>query len=190
MEGNAACDSVKAYEFPLLKIRALCYDERVHKNKAWAKLLEKRDEFMSVSEMNTVDMAEVLTYAYEIGDMINASVEVADYLYWKQAVEGDPTIQALIRKLDSKKELFEETQRFGHFHPNYHSAKDEVAAVEAELEAYEPVARFKQAEKNLDDLLHSMSEKIAFSVSESIKVPGNDPLPKKGCGSGGACSCG
>ncbi|KOR88525.1 YlbF family regulator [Paenibacillus solani] len=145
---------------------------------------------MSVSELNTVDMAEVLTYAYELGDMINASVEVADYLYWKQAVERDLLIQSLIKKLDSKKELFEETQRFGHFHPNYHSAMEEVAKVEAELEAIEPVARFKQAEKNLDDLLHTMSERIAFSVSESIKVPGNDPLPTKGCGSGGSCQCG
>jgi len=153
-------------------------------------LIEKRDEFMSVSEINTIDMAEVLTYAYEIGDMINASVEVADYLYWKQAVERDPAIQSLIKKLEAKKELFEETQRFGHFHPNYHSAKDEVSKVEAELEAFEPVVRFKQAEKNLDDLLHSMSERIAFSVSSSIKVPSNDPLPKKGCGSGGACQCG
>ncbi|GAB6929727.1 hypothetical protein JCM10914A_37100 [Paenibacillus sp. JCM 10914] len=145
---------------------------------------------MSVSELNTVDMAEVLTYAYEIGDMINASVEVADYLYWKQAVERDAAVQGLVRLLDTKKELFEETQRFGHFHPNYHSAQDEVSKVEAELELLEPVARFKQAEKNLDDLLHSMSERIAFSVSETIKVPSNDPMPKKGCGSGGACGCG
>ncbi|MEK3730997.1 MULTISPECIES: YlbF family regulator [Paenibacillus] len=145
---------------------------------------------MSVSEINTVDMAEVLTYAYELGDMINASVEVADYLYWKQAVQNDPEIQALVRKLEQKKELFEETQRFGHFHPNYHSAKEEVSAVEAELEAFEAVKRFKLAEKNLDDLLHTMSEKIAYSVSDSIKVPGNDPLPKKGCGSGGGCQCG
>ena len=66
---------------------------------------------------------------------------------------------------------------------------EEVAKVQAELEAIEPVARFKQAEKNLDDLLHTMSERIAFSVSESIKVPGNDPLPTKGCGSGGSCQC-
>ncbi|UNK20232.1 YlbF family regulator [Paenibacillus sp. N3/727] len=145
---------------------------------------------MSVSELNTVDMAEVLTYAYELGDMINASVEVADYLYWKQAVENDPGIQALIHKLDAKKELFEETQRFGHFHPNYHSAKDEVSAVEAELEAFEAVVRFKLAEKNLDDLLFNMSEKIAFSVSDTIKVPSNNALPKKGCASGGGCQCG
>lgn len=145
---------------------------------------------MSVAEYNTVDMAEVLTYAYELGDMINQSAEVADYLYWKARVDANAEIQGLIRKLQAKKDLFEETQRFGHFHPNYHAAKDEVAAVEAELEQYEEVARFKQAERTLDDMLHSMSETIAFAVSDSIKVPGNDPLPKGGCGSGGKCSCG
>ncbi|MEK3904128.1 MULTISPECIES: YlbF family regulator [unclassified Paenibacillus] len=145
---------------------------------------------MSVAELNTVDMAEVLTYAYELGDMINQSAEVSDYLYWKGQVDNHPEIQAMIKRLQSKKELFEETQRFGHFHPNYHSAKDEVEAVERELEQFEAVVRFKNAEKTLDDILHSMSEAIAFSVSDSIKVPSNDPSPKGGCGSGGKCSCG
>ncbi len=65
-----------------------------------------------------------------------------------------------------------------------------MAAVEKELELFEEVVRFKQAEATLDDILHSMSEAIAFSVSESIKVPSNDPSPKGGCGSGGKCSCG
>ncbi|ULO05417.1 YlbF family regulator [Paenibacillus sp. 19GGS1-52] len=145
---------------------------------------------MSVAEMNTVDMAEVLTYAYELGDMINQSAEVSDYLYWKGRVDANPEIQTMIKQLQSKKELFEETQRFGHFHPNYHSAKDEVSAVEAEMEQFEEVIRFKQAEKILDDILFSMSETIAFSVSENIKVPSNNPSPKGGCGSGGSCSCG
>ena len=45
--------------------------------------------------------------------------------------------------------------------------------MEAELEAFEPVARFKQAEKNLDDL-DSMSEKIAFRFREH-QGSGNDP---------------
>ncbi|WP_151734774.1 YlbF family regulator ['Paenibacillus yunnanensis' Narsing Rao et al. 2020] len=145
---------------------------------------------MSVAEMNTVDMTEVLTYAYELGDMINQSAEVADYLYWKSRVNGNPDIQSMVRRLQAKKELFEETQRFGHFHPNYHAAKDEVAAVEKDLEQFEEVVRFKQAENALDDMLHTMSETIAFAVSDSIKVPSNDPNPKGGCGSGGKCSCG
>ncbi|USB34595.1 YlbF family regulator [Paenibacillus sp. YPG26] len=146
---------------------------------------------MSVSEKKTVDMAEMLTYAYELGDMINSSACVAEYLYWKQQVEKDTEVQLLIKKLESKKELFEETQRFGHFHPNYHEAMGQVAEVERELEQIESVSRFKLAEKELDGLLHQMSETIAYAVSDSIKVPSNDPNPKGGgCGSGGKCSCG
>ncbi|MFB5759431.1 YlbF family regulator [Paenibacillus medicaginis] len=145
---------------------------------------------MDVAELNTVNMAEVLIYAYELGDMINESAEVSDYLYWKQRVAENPEIAEWIRKLEAKKELFEETKRFGHFHPNYHAAKEEIEAVEAQMEQFEEVRRFKQAEKALDDLLLEMSETIAFSVSDSIKVPSNDPLPKGGCGSGGKCSCG
>lgn len=145
---------------------------------------------MSVSEIETVDMARVLMSAYELGDMINGSVEVAEYLYWREQMQEHPEVRRLIGKLNAKKELFEETQRFGHFHPNYHAAKEEVELVEREMEEIEAVARYKAAEKALDDLLFEMSETIAYSVSPSIKVPGNDPLPAKGCGSGGSCGCG
>ena len=66
-----------------------------------------------------------------------------------------------------------------------------MAAVEKELERFEAVRKFKAAESELDDILHEMSETIAYAVSDSIKVPSNDPNPKGGgCGSGGKCSCG
>ncbi|AZK46977.1 YlbF family regulator [Paenibacillus lentus] len=145
---------------------------------------------MSVTELKTVDMAELLTCAYELGDMINNSTVVSEYLFWKRRVEEDPEIQVYKRKLAAQKELFEETQRFGHFHPNYHEAKDKVAEVEKELEQFEAVRNFKAAEKELDELLHQMSETIAYAVSDTIKVPSNDPNPIGGCGSGGKCSCG
>ncbi len=147
--------------------------------------------FMSVTETRTVDMAEVLTCAYDLGDMINNSIEVANYLYWKERMQIHPEVQRLVIKLDSKKELFEETQRFGHFHPNYHAAMQEVEAVQEEMQRIEEVRRFTEAESNLDRMLYEMSEMIAHSVSETIKVPSNDPLPKGGgCGSGGSCGCG
>ncbi|WP_055107562.1 YlbF family regulator [Paenibacillus ihumii] len=146
---------------------------------------------MSVTELKTVDMAQLLTYAYELGDMINNSTAVSEYLYWKRRVEEDAEIQVYVRKLAAQKELFEETERFGHYHPNYHEAKDRVAQVEKELEQFEAVRSFKAAEKELDDILHQMSETIAYAVSDTIKVPSNDPNPKAGgCGSGGKCSCG
>ncbi|WP_025677285.1 YlbF family regulator [Paenibacillus massiliensis] len=146
---------------------------------------------MDVVELDSVNLTDVLIYAYELGDMINESTEVADYLYWKQRVEMNPDIAEWVRKLEQKKELFQETERFGHFHPNYHAAREEVQKVEEQLNRFEEVACFKEAEKALDKLLHEMSEMIAYSVSDTIKVPGNDPLPKGGgCGSGGKCSCG
>lgn len=145
---------------------------------------------MSVSEIETVDMASVLMSAYELGDMINGSVEVADYLYWRERMQEHPEVRRLMVELNARKELFEETQRFGHFHPNYHAAKEEVEQVERAMEEIEAVARFQAAEQALDQLLFEMSETIAHSVSSSIKVPSNDPLPKSGCGSGGSCGCG
>jgi len=46
-------------------------------------------------------------------------------------------------------------------------------------------------EQRLDDMLYDISKLIAHSVSETIKVPSNDPNPKGGgCGGGGSCGCG
>lgn len=145
---------------------------------------------MSVTETKTLDMVAVLTLAGEIGEMINASRELDRYLFWKDAVSGDEAIQKKIREFARKKEKFSECERFGHFHPDYHAALEEVRQAEAELDRFEAVRQFKEAEKELDELLYAVSETIARAVSEDIKVPGNDPLPRGGCGSGGKCNCG
>jgi cell fate (sporulation/competence/biofilm development) regulator YlbF (YheA/YmcA/DUF963 family) len=144
---------------------------------------------MSTMEAQTLDMAAILMHAYDVGDMINRSHEAADYLYWKARMEADPEVKRLTKAFAKKKELFEECQRFGHYHPNYHEALNQVREIEAQLDALEPVRRFKEAEDKLDDLLYTVSQMIARSVSESIKVPSNNPLPAGGGGcSGGSCS--
>lgn len=145
---------------------------------------------MQTAVREELDMAQVLLMAYELGDMINQSYEVDEYLRWKRKVESAPEIQEKIRHLARKKELFAECERFGHFHPEYHRALDEVKEAERELDQFEAVRKYKEAEQALDDLLYDMSKTIAHAVSESIKVPSNHPLPVKGCGSGGACGCG
>jgi cell fate (sporulation/competence/biofilm development) regulator YlbF (YheA/YmcA/DUF963 family) len=144
---------------------------------------------MSIMEKSTLDMSALLLGAYELGDMILASREAADYLHWKQVMGEDPKAQSLINKLQRQKELFEECQRFGHFHPEYHKAMDAVRLVQEELDLVESVVRYRQAEEKLDDLLYEVSETIARSVSETIKVPANKMLPESGgCSSGGSCS--
>ncbi|WP_409341092.1 YlbF family regulator [Paenibacillus sp. MBLB4367] len=149
---------------------------------------------MSIMEAEAIDMAGVLMQAYELGDLINGSSEVSQYLYWKQKVEQDEEVKRLVRLFAKKKELFEECERFGHFHPDYHAAMDEVKRVQAQLDAMESVRQFKDAEERVDDLLYQISKTIAHAVSESVKVPSNNPLAdgggcsSGGCSSGGSCS--
>ena len=143
---------------------------------------------MSTIACETIDMSAVLLKAYEIGDMIKNSKEVADYLYWKAEIENDREIQEWIRIFAKAKEKFEECQRFGRFHPDYNEALDEVYRIQERLEQFEAVRQFKRAEQQLDDLLYEVSKTIAHSISEDIKVPSNVPFPAGGCGFGGKCS--
>ncbi|WP_159887093.1 YlbF family regulator [Paenibacillus puerhi] len=144
---------------------------------------------MAVMESRTLDMSVMLMEAYDLADLIKNSAETADYLYWKQLKDADEKVKRLVIEFRKSKERFEECERFGHYHPNYHEALDKVRAVEAQLDELEPVRRFKEAERKLDELLYSVSETIARAVSDSIKVPSNDPLASTGgCSSGGSCS--
>lgn len=137
----------------------------------------------------SLDMATLLMSAYDLGDSINQSVEVAEYLYWKRVVFEDAQVKEVSKKFEKAKEFFAECERFGRFHPDYHSAKDKVKQIERELGAIESVSKFKASELAVDQMLHDIATLIAGSVSANIKVPSNE---KKlgGCGSGGSCSCG
>ncbi|WP_308634502.1 YlbF family regulator [Paenibacillus silvisoli] len=146
---------------------------------------------LEMTSHSSLDMGQMLLSAYEIGDMVNQSAEVAEYAYWKSVVDQDEQVHQLVKQFAKAKEQFADCERFGRFHPDFHAAKDKVEAIERQLGEIESVSRFKAAEQQVDDLLHDIAKQIAGSVSETIKVPSNDPLPKGGgCGSGGSCSCG
>ncbi|QHT61847.1 YlbF family regulator [Paenibacillus lycopersici] len=153
-------------------------------------LYESFDSFES-GDSTSLDMGQLLLRAYDIGDLVNQSAEVAEYAYWKTVVDEHEQVRELVKKFAKAKELFADCERFGRFHPDYHAAKDKVKEVEAQLNGIECVSRFKAAEQAVDDLLLAIATEIAGAVSETIKVPSNDPLPKGGgCGGGGSCSCG
>src|ERR1700730_18411965 len=144
---------------------------------------------MAVMEAKALDMSTILLQAYELGDWINGSVEVAEYLQAKHEMEHDDSVKDIIRSFAAKKQLFEECERFGHFHPDYHSAMEQVKTVQQQMEQNQVWSRFNLAEHRLDDLLYTVSKTIAHSVSMTIKVPSNVMQPDNGCSSGG-CSSG
>lgn len=143
-----------------------------------------------VSDEDIADLATLLSRAYELGDMINQSACVAEYVYWKDVASRDEQVLAMKRSFAKAKTLFEECQRFGRFHPDYNEALDKVYELQTKLDQLEPVSRLKAAEQAVDELLRDVSLSLARAVSDVILVPDNDPNPKKGCGSGGSCSCG
>lgn len=145
---------------------------------------------MSLLEADTLDMSALLMQAYELGDWINSSADMADYLYWKEQLAQDKEAGMIIKEFAKKKELFEECERFGHFHPDYHKAMQDVRDFQEQMDNHRVIRNFKQAEERLDELLHAISQTIAYSVSETIKVPSNQLVPSDGCGSGGCGSGG
>ncbi|MFD0587934.1 YlbF family regulator [Paenibacillus sp. GCM10027627] len=138
---------------------------------------------------SSLDMASLLLSAYELGDWINQSAEVAEYLYWKSVVSENDEVKQLQVQFSKAKDLFEECQRFGRFHPSYHEAKDKVKLIQKQLADVECVSKYKACESVVDEMLHEVSRMIAESVSDNIKVPSNEK-ELGGCGSGGSCGCG
>jgi cell fate (sporulation/competence/biofilm development) regulator YlbF (YheA/YmcA/DUF963 family) len=143
---------------------------------------------MSVLEKQALDMSALLLHAYDLSDLIKRSAEMADYLYWKQAMESDPAVQEAVRQFARKKEKLEECERFGRFHPDYRTALEEAEQAREQLNRFECVREFRRAEEALDDLLYTVATTIARAVSDSVKVPSNRLPDVRGCGAGGACS--
>ncbi len=137
------------------------------------------------------DLALLMTRAYELGESLIRSAYAAEYAYWKAEVSQDAEAQSLRKQFLKAKEKFVECERFGKFHPDYNAALEQVYEVQQRLDEVESVRKYKAAESSLDELLTDISRTLAFAVSQSIKVPDNNPNPKaSGCGNGGSCSCG
>lgn len=124
--------------------------------------------------MKSLDMSELLLETYRLADRINDSKEVQQYLELKKKIAEDPQAQRLIKDFQKKKELFEDCQRFGHFHPDYHQAKKEAEQFRVSIQDHPLIGEYLEVEERLDRLLAEVSRKIAGSVSDSIKVPINE----------------
>ncbi|GAA4710065.1 YlbF family regulator [Brevibacillus fulvus] len=145
-----------------------------------------------VEMMESVDMAELIKHSDLLSTMINQSAPMEEYLQAKRRMNEDAEAQQLFALFEKKKVLFEDVQRFGKYHPDYHKISTEVRQLKRKIELLDSVQAFKKAEDKLDSLLYQVSRIIADSVSDTIKVPSNNPFleaKSSGCGSGGSCGC-
>nr|WP_091271105.1 YlbF family regulator [Alteribacillus persepolensis] len=129
-----------------------------------------------------------------LGQMVLQSEVYIHYKEARQRMNEDRKAQQLVASFAEWKDKYEDVQRFGKYHPDYKTISKQVRAVKRELDLYEPIAVFKKAEKELENLLNDVCAEIAGAVSPAIKVPTGNPYFDNmscggGCGSGGSCGC-
>jgi cell fate (sporulation/competence/biofilm development) regulator YlbF (YheA/YmcA/DUF963 family) len=152
---------------------------------------------------NIMIEAQVLSYTYDLVDLLNSSDAMKNYLARKKELAEDEHAQATIRAFNRLKVRYDEVERFGKYHPDYHCIHEQLYDLKRLLNQIPAVKRFKEAEEKLDEILYMISQTIAHSVSFGIKIPSNHPYFNStlscgtssgggcgtGCGTGGNCGC-
>ncbi|KGR83992.1 YlbF family regulator [Lysinibacillus odysseyi] len=144
----------------------------------------------------TSDWVFILDEAEQLSEMILSSEPAQNLRIAYEAVYEDAALSDQIKAFSRLKEHYEDVQRFGKYHPDYHTIMKKIREQKRALDLNEKVAALKVAENEYQDLLDEVSLMIGKSVSEAVKVPVSNPFfstasgcSTGGCGSGGACSC-
>ncbi|HWK24521.1 MAG TPA: YlbF family regulator [Ureibacillus sp.] len=143
----------------------------------------------------TSEWAIILDEADELSAMILSSEQAQKLQFAYHEVYSDENLVQQIYAFNRIKEQYEDVQRFGKYHPDYHTIMKQIRQQKRSLDLDERVANLKIAENEFQDLLDEISLIIGKSVSEAVKVPVSNPFFSTGsscgtgCGSGGSCSC-
>ncbi|PYF06993.1 cell fate (sporulation/competence/biofilm development) regulator YlbF (YheA/YmcA/DUF963 family) [Ureibacillus chungkukjangi] len=144
----------------------------------------------------TSEWAFILDEADELSAMILSSEQAQKLSNAYNDVYTDDILVHQISTFNRMKEQYEDVQRFGKYHPDYHTIMKQIRQQKRSLDLDERVASLKIAENDFQDLLDEISLIIGKSVSEAVKVPVSNPFFATsgsscgtGCGTGGGCSC-
>lgn len=143
----------------------------------------------------TLEYVEIIDRSEALGKMILQSDVMKAYRNARNELEQNKESQRLIKAFADIKDHYEDVQRFGTYHPDYHEIMRSVRRVKRNMDMNHQVAKFKVAERNLQRLLDEVCQYIASHVSVQIKAPKDGAAltdggcSSGGCGSGGTCSC-
>ncbi|MEW9108821.1 YlbF family regulator [Cytobacillus gottheilii] len=142
----------------------------------------------------TLETLEILDASDELSLMVIQSEAAEEYRTRLNIMKNSKESQRKIAAFVELKELYEEVQRFGKYHPEYKRVMMTIREVKRDMDMDENVAQFRLAENQLQNLLDEIGMLIGKSVSQSVKVPTGSPYFSSsscggGCGSGGSCGC-
>jgi len=143
----------------------------------------------------TVESVEIIDFAEKLAQAIIESDIGEQYFLSLYKMQADRLAQEKIKKFSNIKELYEEVQRFGKYHPNYREVSLNARQLKRDMDLHPTIAAYKLAETELQNLLDEVSVRVGRAVSPNIKVPTGNPFFDSGsscsggCGSGGSCGC-
>ncbi|WP_342512712.1 YlbF family regulator [Sporosarcina sp. FSL K6-1522] len=145
--------------------------------------------------MMTDEWITIIEQAEQLSEMLLSSEMVADYRRAHDTVYSDVELGKSIKEFTTMKERYEEVQRFGRYHPDYHIVMKSIRVQKRELDVNEQVAALRLAENDVQEMLDEIGSIIAKSVSPAVKVPAgsafftSDSSCGGSCGTGSSCSC-
>lgn len=144
----------------------------------------------------TMEIIDILQQADGLAEAILHSEIGENYLLSLYKLQSDKEAQRKISKFTSLKDLFEDVQRFGKYHPDYKRINLETREAKRDMDLHSTIAEFKMAETELQSTLDEISGLIGRAVSEQVKTPAGNPFfvssggcSSGSCGTGGSCGC-
>ncbi|MCM3160374.1 YlbF family regulator [Metabacillus litoralis] len=141
----------------------------------------------------TIESTLLVDQAEELANLVLQSEIVVEYRRSFNILKKDQEAQQLIQEFTKIKDLYEDVQRFGKYHPDYRKITKDLRDIKREVDLNESISNFKRAENEVQSLLDEISVQIGQAVSIHVKVPTGNPFFESscggGCGSGGSCGC-
>ena len=136
--------------------------------------------------MITEETLSILDEIENLSDMIVQSDVYQTYQYAKDNLENDD--EAFLKSKDQ----YDDVMRFGKYHPDYKRIMMETRQRKRTYEMLPVVMEYKTKEVALQNLIDEVLTKIAFAVSENVKIEAGNPFFQtghNGCATGGSCNC-
>lgn len=142
--------------------------------------------------MYTEDTVAILDDIEGLSDMIVQSELYYDYRQAQEKLDNDAEAHLMYQAFMKSKTRYDEVMRFGKYHPDYQNVMMETRRRKRAYEMLPVVMDYKSKEVALQNLIDEVVTKIAFSVSENVKIEAGNPFFKTshdGCATGGSCNC-
>lgn len=142
--------------------------------------------------MYTEETMSILDDIDALSDMIVQSHLYHDYSEAQERLNKDDEAHLMYQAFLKSKMKYDEVMRFGKYHPDYQHVMMDTRRRKRAYEMLPVVMDYKSKEVALQNLIDEVVSKIAFSVSENVKIEAGNPFFKtdhNGCATGGTCNC-